>query len=359
MSIEAPEMRSRIYRWQVIRFVAGVAIGVVVFVVLFTQRDDLAASWRQLAKLDWAWALCAIAVEFISVVVFAALQRRVLDSVGARVGLAPLVAISLANNAIALTVPGEPAVSSAFRYRQYRRHGASGAVSGWAILTIIIAQAVGMSTLLLVGVVVSLATGSHGDLTGVTLIALVVVIAAGALLVRRTLLLKFIDAMVRASQRVTGHPKGNLASRVSATLTKMREFRLGSGATTVIVALATLTWSLDFCCLLCAFAAVHAPIPFDGVLLAYGVGQIVAVLPIVPGGLGLVEGSLAVILVAYGAHRVPALSTVLVYRFVSFWLSIVVGWITFGFISLIAHRGRRTLSSDVVTPTPLDHDVVP
>lgn len=53
---------------------------------------------------------------------------------------------------------------------------------------------------------------------------------------------------------------------------------------------ANLTWTLDVVRLLCAFGAVHAPIARDGVVLAIGVAQIVAVLPLVPRGLGLVEG---------------------------------------------------------------------
>ncbi len=73
-------------------------------------------------------------------------------------------------------------------------------------------------------------------------------------------------------------------------------------------------------------------------LLAYGVAQVAGTLPIVPGGIGIVEGSLAVILAAYGAGRVPAVAAALAYRLVSFWLSIAVGWIA---VALIAHHQRR------------------
>ncbi len=142
---------------------------------------------------------------------------------------------------------------------------------------------------------------------------------------------------MRLTQRVTGHPRGDVATRVEAGLQRLREIRPDALASVTVVALATLTWSLDFACLLCLFAAVHAPIPHGGVLLAHGVAQIVAVVPLVPGGLGLVEGSLAVILVAYGATRVPALATVLVYRLVNYWLAAATGWLAFG---LLAWRDR-------------------
>ena len=74
-------------------------------------------------------------------------------------------------------------------------------------------------------------------------------------------------------------------------------------------------------------------------LLAFGVAQIVASLPLIPGGIGIVEGSLAVILVAYGAKKVPALAVVLVYRLLTFWVVIIVGWISIGVIEWRVRHG--------------------
>lgn len=325
-------------RWPVVRYVVGVIIGVAVLFVLYSQRGDLSAVAHEMAHLDPSWMAASMAAQVASILAFSYLQRIVLASGDTTIGVARLFAVSLANNAIALTVPGEPAVSSAYRYREYRRHGASAALAGWTILTIMIGQAIGLSLLLLTGVVVTLAAGTHGDPTGVAVVGLLIVVAAGAVLVRRDLILATLEGVVRIAQRVSGHPTGGLSRRVSATLRRMREMRPRRAATIGIVALATLTWSLDLACLLCAFAAVRAPIPHDAVVLAYGVAQVVAVLPIVPGGLGLVEGSLAVVLVAYGAARVPTLSAVLAYRLVDYWLAVAVGWLAVGLLAL----GDRT-----------------
>ena len=73
---------------------------------------------------------------------------------------------------------------------------------------------------------------------------------------------------------------------------------------------------------------MHAAIPWHGVLLAYGVAQVAGSFPLVPGGLGIVEGSLAVVLAAYGAARVGAVSAALAFRLVNFWLALAAGWIT-------------------------------
>jgi uncharacterized protein (TIRG00374 family) len=132
--------------------------------------------------------------------------------------------------------------------------------------------------------------------------------------------------------------------RIESTLERMHEIPLSNAAAVGLVVMATALWLMDFVILLCCFGAVHATIPWSGVLLAFGVSQIVASLPLIPGGLGIVEGSLAVILVAYGAKQVPALAVVLVYRLLTFWLVIIVGWIS---IAVIEWRVRRSGNRDV------------
>jgi uncharacterized protein (TIRG00374 family) len=118
----------------------------------------------------------------------------------------------------------------------------------------------------------------------------------------------------------------------------MRDIPLGRGATVGVVAIATAVWLCDFGCLLCGFRAVHAAIPWHGVLLAYGASVVAGSLPIVPGGLGIVEGSLAVVLVGYGASRLPAVSAVLAFRMVNYWLAIAVGWVSVGLVALQSRR---------------------
>ncbi len=325
--------------WMIIRYALGIALGVFILVLLVGKRGEFTGAIHHLDHLNYAWETGAVLAESLSIVGYGYLQQKVLRWGGAELSLASLSLVSLANNAIAYTVPGEPAVSSAYRYRFFRRHGASGASAGWSILTILIAQAIGMSLLLLVGVLVALSGHTGEGARGVVIAGLVVVVLAGVFLVRRDLLLRFLSLVVRLCRRITGHPRGDVLRRIESTLERMREIPLSSGAAVALVAMATALWLTDFLILLCCFGAVHAPIPWSGVLLAFGVSQIVASLPLIPGGLGIVEGSLAVILVAYGAKKVPALAVVLVYRLLTFWVVIIVGWISIGVIEWRVRHG--------------------
>ncbi len=333
--------------WMIIRYALGVALGVFILVLLVGKRGEFSGALHHLDHLNYGWETGAVLAEVLSIVGYGYLQQKVLQWSGAELSLSSLTLVSLANNAIAYTVPGEPAVSSAYRYRFFRRRGASGVSAGWTILTILIAQAIGMSLLLLIGVLIAL-TGKTGvQARGTVLVGLFVVLIAGAFLIRRDLLLRFLGLLVRLCRRITGHPRGDVMRRIESTLQRMREISLSNIKAVALVAMATALWLTDFLVLLCCFGAAHAPIPWSGVLLAFGVSQIVASLPLIPGGLGIVEGSLAVILVAYGAKKVPALAVVLIYRLLTFWAVIIVGWIS---IAVIEWRVRRESTSLTTGP---------
>ena len=244
-------------------YALGLAVGVFILVLLFGKRRELTGAFHELNHLNYWWALAAFGVEALSFVGYAYLQRVVLRMGGAQLSLSSLTLVSLANIAIAYTIPGEPAVSSAYRYRFFRRRGASGASAGWAILTILIAQAIGMSLLLLLGVVVALAgnTGAHD--TALVIVGLVIVLAAGTLLVRRDLLLRFLHFVVRLAKAVTGHPRDSLEDRIESTLARMRDIPMSTGSTIRVVGIATALWLVDFLCLVCCFGAVHARDPLE------------------------------------------------------------------------------------------------
>lgn len=320
----------------VARYVLGVLLGIAVLVVLLGQRGDLAAAGRQFHHLDTGWVAVSVLAECMSLAAFAILQHRVLRLAGAHIALPSLLVLSLANDAIANTVPGEPAVSGAYRYRYYRQRGAGAAAAGWTIFTVLVAQAMGISLLLLAGAGVALLASTSARVTGIAVVGLVITVAAAAVLIRRDLVLRLAAALVRASQRVTGHRGHGAAARIEAALARMREIPLSARSMAAAAALALGVSACDMACLLCSFGAVHAVVPWDGVTLAYGAAQIVGSLPVVPGGLGIVEGSLAVILAAYGATRGDAISVALAYRLVSFWLAIAVGWASVGAIALAA-----------------------
>ncbi len=100
-------------------------------------------------------------------------------------------------------------------------------------------------------------------------------------------------------------------------------------------------WMLDCSCLAAGYLAVGARVPWSGLLLAYGAGQLAANLPITPGGLGVVEGSLTVALVAYGGAQTSTVAAVILYRMISFWAFLPIGWGVWGALAVRDRRSDR------------------
>src|SRR5471030_3540278 len=97
--------------------------------------------------------------------------------------------------------------------------------------------------------------------------------------------------------------------------------------------LAVWNWIADCLCLAFSIRAIGVDVPWQGLVLAYGAGMAAASFGLTPGGLGVVEAVLAASLVAVGIKGHSALAAVLVYRLISFWLVMTVGWAVFAILT--------------------------
>jgi len=82
---------------------------------------------------------------------------------------------------------------------------------------------------------------------------------------------------------------------------------------------------LDFGVLLVALEAVGANSALSLVLLSYVAAQLLAQIPITPGGLGFVEAGLTGFLALAGVSGGDAVLATLAYRLFSYWLPIPIG----------------------------------
>ena len=84
-------------------------------------------------------------------------------------------------------------------------------------------------------------------------------------------------------------------------------------------------WAFDFACLVAALEALDA-LPRPGlVLLAFCAAQLLAQIPITPGGLGFVEAGLAATLALAGVAPAEALTATFAYRLFAYWLQLPLG----------------------------------
>ena len=84
-------------------------------------------------------------------------------------------------------------------------------------------------------------------------------------------------------------------------------------------------WSFDYATLLAALAAVGDHARPGLVLLAFCAAQLLAQIPITPGGLGFVEAGLTAMLTLAGVGAGAAVLATFAYRLASYWLPLPVG----------------------------------
>jgi glycosyltransferase 2 family protein len=95
---------------------------------------------------------------------------------------------------------------------------------------------------------------------------------------------------------------------------------------------ALLVTAAYICCLDVSVRAFGGSLSLVAVAVVYLTGSAIGSAVPTPGGIGAVEAALAAGLTAAGMHGAAAFSAVLLFRAVTFWLPVPVGWAALGFL---------------------------
>lgn len=329
-------------RW-LVRAVGVGAMGAGAY-ALWIQRHQVADGVALLGRINWEWLGVAIAAELASMVVFARLQGWLLKAGGVKVWLGSLVKITMAGNAMAVSLPAGAAWSAGFAFEQLRRRGASRALSLWVVVIAGALSSFALFLLLVLGVELSGESGPGRDFRGVG--------AALAALPAIALVAWLATARVPPARKALFSAAHRLASAVESRLPggeKLRRVlqRAKEKATLVRpsfwewlvgLALALANWLYDGICLVAVMEALGSRIPWPGVIVAYCLAQLGTSVPLTPGGIGIVEGTMSYVLVLYGLPIRDAVASVLLYRIVSFWCLVPLGWGAWGLLGISARR---------------------
>jgi hypothetical protein len=337
----APEQArpGRRRRWLRI-VVAVLAAGAIVWVVV-ASRHTLGESLTALGNLDFRWFALATVCEAVSLTAFGLSRRRLLRADGHQAGFASVMAITYAGNALSMSVPFAGAqLAAVFSYQQFRRRGLDPALTGWALGISAIASSSALALILIAG-----AFAGGAPLVTVVGFAGAAVFALPALTVllalryprARETANKALASLIPLARRVLRKP-GLDPAVLDEFLTRLASIRLRWPQYVEVFGLAAVNWLADCACLACAIHATGAPIPWRGLLLAYGAGAAVGSTGVTPGGFGLVEVTLTAALVAVGLTTGRALTAVLAYRLINFWLILLGG----GISMLVLSRARES-----------------
>ena len=318
-------MRKHRVRSGVLLVIGGVSI-----YLLLPSLLAVFAAWRSLSHLNWVFAALVLVSEGASFVCLWALDRIALQT---REWF-PVAAAQLVGNSVGRILPGGGATATAVTVSLLRSAGvdtgqaaaAFGASTGLQIATTLALPVLALPAII-GGAPVdhSLATAGYLGL-GV----LVLLVAAGVAAFATDAPLELAG---RAIQWLLNHTlrRRRPATRLPQELLADRDFvrqTLGDSWMRALLAAVGNT-GFDYLALLCALRAVGASPRPSLVLLAYTGAELLALIPLTPGGLGFVEAGLVGTLTLAGVPGSDALAATLLYRIVAYWLPIPAGGIAY------------------------------
>ena len=298
--------------------------------VLMPRLSGSAETMRLVSQVPLPFLAAAIVLEAAALAAYSMLTRTVLPQEN-RPSLGVLLRIDLTSAGVNHSVPGGAAVAAALRFRLLTAFGVRvpdavfGAVAQGASSAIMLNGTLWLALLVAIPVY-----GAR------PLFAIVVAIGAGLF----SLAAVGVLALTRGNAWTIGLVR-KIASCVPRVTPDQAEFHVGRIAENLRAFTAdhrllgrAARWSaanllLDAAALWVFLAAFGYRIEPVGLLVALGVANVLAALPITPGGLGIVEGALVPMLVVVGAPHEVALLAVLSWRLVNFWLPLPIAAMTY------------------------------
>jgi hypothetical protein len=262
----------------------------------------------------------------------------------------PVITSNLASGALGRVVPGGSATAAALQVGMLKQAGfdvgrAATALTAGSILLLATLAALPLLALPAVIGGLNIPRGLlNASLMGLGLF--VALFALGTVLMRSD---GAVERVGRAAAWVIGKvrrkkpPPADLPQRLLRQRDLVRS-ALGERWPRALAAAAG-RWLFDFLTLQAALAAVGAHPSVSLALLAYSAAQLLAQIPITPGGLGIVEAGMTGTLALAGVDGGAAALAVLAYRLGSYWLQLPAG-----LVAWLIHR-RRYGSADAEVQT--------
>jgi uncharacterized protein (TIRG00374 family) len=316
-----------------------VVVGGITIYLVFPSLAAVFDAFPKLTSLDPIWFSFALLLQVAHFVCTISLQRIALRTKA----WFSVTTSQLSGNAISLIVPGGAAFGAA---TQFRMLAAAGNDPATAVAGLTTFSLLGIGGLLALPIFVLPAIVAGTPIANGLLHAALLGLAAFVLFAGFGALVLTLDGPLRWAGRVVQstrnrlkrkvEPMTGLSDRLVFERNRIRDV-LGRRWKAALL-LSSGRLAFDFGTLLATIRATGVKPNPSLVLLAYAVAGLLALIPITPGGLGIVEAGLSALLILAGVPGVDAVVATLAYRVISYWLPILVG--PFAYFAFRARYGK-------------------
>lgn len=334
--IDASEVPGKSARKPIRSVVKLVAFAAVVYLFVLPLIPGFRKAGHELRQVNPLLLLLGLALEITALFAYTLLTRAALGESGKLVSSKRLFRIQMSTRALGSVVPGGSAASSALGYRLMTVSGVPGPDAGFALGTAGLGSAVVLNLIFWMGLIISIPFNGVNKayvtaaIAGVLIMGLAAAIVFGLMegQVRAERILRWVARKLRQDENRTGDAVRHIGGRIEELISDRA--LLGR-----VVGWAAANWLLDAAALWVFLRAYGQSLSIDGLIVSFGLANIAAVIPITPGGLGIVEGVYVPTLVGFGLTRVTASLGVASYRFAQLFFPILLG----GFLYLTLRIG--------------------
>ena len=314
-------------RWKsLIRRTLAIAFTGVVLYLVAPSILAVLHSWPKLVTLNLLWFIPAVLAEGVHFACTFSLQRIALRT---KAWFAVITA-QLSGNAISLIVPGGAAAGAAVQFRMLGTAGMdpTESVSGLTAFSFLGIGGLLALPVFVLPVVIFGAPVASGlsDAAWIGAIGFVLFTAFGAVIMATDGPLLWVGRAAQAVRNRVLKKRPRLEGLPERLIEQRNVIRTVLGQQWWQATLLSVGRLLfDYLCLLFCVRAVGADPRPALILLAYAVAGVIGLLPITPGGIGVVEASLAGFLALAGLDGAQAVLATLAYRLASYWLPMLAG----------------------------------
>jgi uncharacterized protein (TIRG00374 family) len=270
------------------------------------------------------------ALEIIALYFYSLLTRAALGEAGASLSGMRMFRIQLSTRALTNVVPGGNAAGSALGYRLLTLSGIKGPDAGFALATAGIGSAVVLNLVFWLGLIVSIPRRGVNPVYGTAALTGIIVIGIAAFLV-----IGIMEGQGRAEQfirwiaRKLRMNEDRLAGALHQIAERLEELISDRALLKRVVIFALLNWLFDAAALWVFLRAFGGSLDIDALIVAFGFANLLAAVPITPGGLGYVDIAYVGLFISFGLTENVATLGVAAYRFAQFFFPIFLGAVSY------------------------------
>lgn len=312
--------------------------------LILPQLAGARKSLHVLADVNIAWVVAGIGLEVAALIAYAKLTQAVLPK--GTLSISKIFRIDLASLAVSHVIPAGTAGGTGVSMRLFIANGVAATDAGFAIAIQGIGSAVVLNLILWVSLIISIPLRGFNPLYA---------IAAGLGVIVFGVFFTLLILFTRGESRITRYidiashkfhflRKETLVGILTKITLRIRDLEANPQLLRKAIVFASMNWLLDAASLWVFMAAFDYQVSPDALLVSYGLANVLAALPITPGGLGIVEGVLTSTLVGFGSPRAVAILGVIGYRLINFWLPIPTGGLLYLSSGKGSNGAKKTLN---------------